>query len=112
MDTIKLFLAVVLLIAGISAYYLLSDQGLLYQVLALLALSAISIFSFLQTAVGSGIWGFVSDSRAEVRKVVWPTRQETIQTTLIVLFVVFLMGLLLWALDSFLAFTVRWLVGS
>ena len=52
------------------------------------------------TAMGRGVWHFAVDARTEVRKVVWPSRQDTVQTTLIVFAMVLFMGLVLWAFDS------------
>jgi preprotein translocase subunit SecE len=61
---------------------------------------------------GRKLWRFASDSRMEVRKVVWPTRQETIQTTLIVMVMVFLLGILLWLFDLVLMAILRFLTGQ
>ena len=66
----------------------------------------------LQTAKGRGIWTFFSDAKVEVRKVVWPSRQETIQTTLIVFLMVILVGIILWLLDIFLLWAVKLLTGQ
>ena len=60
----------------------------------------------LQTTKGAAFWALVKGSRTEIRKVVWPTRQETVQTTMIVVVFVVLVALLLWGLDAFLG----WLV--
>jgi preprotein translocase subunit SecE len=65
-----------------------------------------------QTLVGGRVLGFFSDARTEVRKVVWPTRQETVQTALIVFGVVIFMGIVLWLLDMLLLWAVRLLTGQ
>ena len=65
-----------------------------------------AIFVALQTEKGQMFWGLLRDAKAEVRKVVWPTRQETVQTTMIVVVVVLVMSLILWLLDSLLGWTV------
>jgi preprotein translocase subunit SecE len=81
-------------------------------VLGLLAVFGAAFFVALQTAVGRGLWRFGGDARTELRKVVWPTRQETIQTTLVVMVVVLVMALFMWAVDSGLFAIVRALIGG
>ena len=88
------------------------DQLLLVRVLGLLAVAGTSIAIASQTDKGRSIWGFIGNTRTEVRKVVWPTRQETIQTTMTVLFMVFLLGIFLWLLDMFLFWAIRVLTGQ
>ena len=87
-----------------NSYY--ADQSLLYRVLGILALAVVAALVALQTAKGAAFWALVKGSRTEIRKVVWPTRQETVQTTMIVVVFVVLVALLLWGLDGFLG----WLV--
>ena len=65
-----------------------------------------------QTEKGRSITGFISDSQVEVRKVVWPTRQETIQTTVVVMIVVVLAALFLWLLDLLLGGLIQWMMGQ
>ena len=74
--------------------------------LGILALSAVAGLVALQTAKGEAFWTLVKGSRTEIRKVVWPTRQETVQTTMIVVAFVLLVAMILWGLDSLLG----WLV--
>jgi len=62
--------------------------------------------------LGRNVWGFVLESKQEVRKVVWPTREETFRTTLLVFGMVFIVGLILWLLDMFLFWGVRLLTGQ
>jgi preprotein translocase subunit SecE len=66
----------------------------------------------LTTELGRTVWGFALESRQEVRKVVWPTREETMRTTLLVFAMVFIVGLILWLLDMFLFWGVRFLTGQ
>lgn len=87
-----------------NSYY--ADQSLLYRVLGIVVIAGIAGLLALQTAKGAAFWTLVKGSRTEIRKVVWPTRQETVQTTMIVVGFVLLVALLLWGLDSFLG----WLV--
>jgi preprotein translocase subunit SecE len=111
MDTAKLALAVALLIAGIGAFYYYEDYSLLLRVLGLLAVAGSAVAVVMQTLVGRRAWGFVADSRTEVRKVVWPTRQETLQMTLVVFVMVLVMGIILWAFDWVLMAGVRAVTG-
>ena len=76
-----------------------------------MALAAIAGLVALQTAKGAAFWELVKGSRTEIRKVVWPTRQETVQTTLIVVAFVLLVALVLWGLDSFLGWLVSLAIG-
>lgn len=106
------WLAVVVLVAvGVVGNQFYSTVPVLYRVIALLALAALAAFLALQTAKGQAFFLLVKDARAEIRKVVWPTRQETTQTTLIVVAVVLVMALVLWGLDSLLGWLVSLIVG-
>ena len=71
----------------------------------------ISVAIALQTVKGKEIWGYFRDAQIEVRKVVWPTRQETIQTTLIVIVMVILVAIILWLLDMFLGWSIGLIMG-
>jgi len=95
-DAVKWTIVAVLLAVAIvgNSYY--SDQSLLYRVLGILAISAVAGLVALQTAKGAAFWALVKGSRTEIRKVVWPTRQETVQTTMIVVVFVLAVALLLW----------------
>lgn len=112
LDTAKLAAAVTLLMAAVVAFYYFADHSLLLRVLGLLAAAAVALFIVAQTAVGARALGFLGDAQTEVRKVVWPTRQETVQTALIVFAVVIFMGILLWLLDMLLLWAVRLLTGQ
>jgi preprotein translocase subunit SecE len=111
LDTAKLAVAVALLMGGIFAFYFFADYSTLLRVIGLLIISGVAATIALQTAQGRQLWQFASDSRAEVRKVVWPTRQETMQTTLVVIVMVLILGILLWLFDTVLMSLMRFLVG-
>jgi len=111
-DKIKLFLAVLLVAAGISGYYYYADQALLYRVLGLLAVFGVSAFIALQSQPGINTLNFGRSAVIEVRKAVWPTRQETIQTTLMVMVMVIIVGIVLWLFDMSLLWAVKWLTGQ
>jgi preprotein translocase subunit SecE len=72
----------------------------------------IALGMMLTTEVGRAVWSFVLESKLEVRKVVWPTREETMRTTLLVFAMVFIVGLILWLLDMFLFWGVRLITGQ
>ena len=105
-DTVKWVVVIALLAVAVvgNSYY--ADQSLLYRVLGILAVAAVAGLVALQTAKGVAFWTLVKGSRTEIRKVVWPTRQETVQTTMIVVAFVILVALLLWGLDAFFGWVV------
>ncbi|MDD5277995.1 MAG: preprotein translocase subunit SecE [Methylovulum sp.] len=111
-DVVKQVFSVIFIIAGIAAFYYFSDIQLLYRVLGLLLVVLLVTVMLLTTQFGQSVWGFVIESRQEVRKIVWPTREETVRTTLLVFAMVFIVGLVLWLLDMFLFWGVRLLTGQ
>ncbi|MGB0360215.1 MAG: preprotein translocase subunit SecE, partial [Endozoicomonas sp.] len=98
----------ILVAAGVYGNYYFSSESLFLRVSGLLVLSVIAGFIALQTVKGDAFWTLLKDAKTEIRKVVWPSRQETVQTTLVVVAVVLVMGLILWGLDSLLG----WMVSS
>ncbi|WP_339454439.1 preprotein translocase subunit SecE [Pseudomonas sp. EA_5y_Pfl2_R50] len=110
-DLLKWLVVVALVVVGVVGNQYYSASPILYRVLALLVISAVAAFVGLQTAKGKSFFVLVKEARTEIRKVVWPTRQETTQTTLIVVAVVLVMALLLWGLDSLLGWLVSLIVG-
>ncbi|MEE8320226.1 MAG: preprotein translocase subunit SecE [Gammaproteobacteria bacterium] len=111
LDTLKLAIALLIVISALTAFYIYADQSLLYRVLGLLAGAGIAVAIALQTDKGRQILGYFQDAQIEVRKVVWPTRQETLQTTLIVILMVILVAIILWLLDMFLGWAIGVLMG-
>lgn len=111
-DKIKLSLAALILLGAVAAFYVLGEYPLLYRVLGLLAAAGLSALVALQSEAGRNARDFLRGSMVEIRKVVWPTRKETTQTTLIVIIMVIIMGILLWLLDMFLLWAVRLLTGQ
>jgi len=112
MDTVKLALAAAIVIASIYGFYYFDTYSQLLRVLGLLAVVAVAVFIAYQTLPGKQIWHFVSEAKVEVRKVVWPSRQETVQTTLIVFVMVLIMGIVLWLFDMLLGAILRALTGG
>jgi len=111
LDTVKLVFALLLIIGGIFAFYHFAEYSQLLRVLGLLGVIGVAGFVALQTPSGRGVASFLSESRTEVRKVVWPTRQETMQTTLMVFVMVLIMGIALWLIDMLLMWIVRAVTG-
>jgi preprotein translocase subunit SecE len=112
LDIAKLAGAALLLIVGIFAFYYFAAWSGLLRVLGLLVIAGAAVAIALQTEPGRALWQFIADSRMEVRKVVWPTRQDTIQTTLVVMAMVVVVGLVLWLFDTVLMAILRFLTGQ
>ena len=110
-DTAKLSVAVALLIAGVMGFYYYSDASMLFRVVGLLAVAGVAVGIAMTTAKGQMLAAFMGNSRTEVRKMVWPTRVETTQTTLIVIGVVILVGIMLWLMDSLFGWIIRQFIG-
>ena len=111
-DTALLTLAAVALLGGMFAFYYFETQfNVLIRTLMLLGSLAAAVALAYQTVVGKSLWGYVVGSRIEMRKVVWPSRQESVQATLMIAVVVLVMALLLWGLDSALLWGVEKLTG-
>jgi preprotein translocase subunit SecE len=111
LDWLK-WLAVALLVgAGVVGNWYFQDQSLLYRVLALIVLAGAAVAVAGQTVSGRSAWQLMKDARAEIRRVVWPKREETVQTTGIVLLLVVIFGLLLWLLDTLLGWFVSAVIG-
>jgi preprotein translocase subunit SecE len=105
-DTAKLALAILVLAAGVVAYYWFNDlqtwQRLLILIGGLVLGGAIGFF----TRAGHALRDFLVESNFELRKVVWPTRQETLQTTLVIIVVVIILSLLLGLIDVLLKWSI------
>ena len=107
LDTVKLALAAALLVGGIFAYYWYGQASTLVRLGALVVGLAAAIAVGMQSEPGRALWHFMQASRVELRKVVWPTRVETRQTTIAVIVFVVIMGVFFWALDLFLLWVTR-----
>lgn len=111
LDTIKIALSILIVVSATALFYLYSEHSLLIRVVGLLAAIAVSVLITFNTEKGRQLWGFVQDAQIEVRKVVWPTREETIQTTMIVMLMVIVIAIFLWLLDMFLGWSIGLLLG-
>ena len=112
LDTAKLVLAVATLVAGIAAYYWFAGVPTAVRILMVLAGIGLGLAFLYWSAQGQVLWQFVQGSRVELRKMVWPTRQETLQTTLVVFVFVLLLGVFFWLVDMLLAWATRHLTGQ
>ena len=104
LDTFKMIAAVAILVFSIFSFYYFSDLSVLIRVLAIIFSVVISLLIFFKTQRGLIFWDFLQGSRVEMRKVVWPTKQETIQTTLTVFIFVLILGIFFWLLDFVLLY--------
>jgi len=110
-DKIKLGLAGLLVIAGIAGFYLLKDNAAILRVASVLAgLVAAALVAWM-TAPGREFFVYAQESVAETKKVVWPSRKETVQTTGMVLAFVLVMAIFLWIVDALLVWGVKFLMG-
>ena len=99
MDKLKLVVAALVIIAGIAAIYVMAEQSAVFRtgifIVGLIAGAGIAFTS----GPGRAAWQFGVGTKTEIRRVVWPTRKETIQSTMVVIALVILIGLYLWLLD-------------
>ena len=96
MEKLKLTIATLPIAVAIGAFYYYAEQSLLLRVIGLLVAVGVSVFIAMQSEHGRTAAAFMRDARTEVRKVVWPTRKETAQVTLIVVALVITVALFLW----------------
>ncbi|MEJ5031703.1 MULTISPECIES: preprotein translocase subunit SecE [Comamonas] len=105
-DKLKLFAVAALVIAGIAGFYLLAKQGAIAQWAVLIVALIAAVTVFLVSEPGKQFVGFAKDSWREVKKVVWPSRKETLQMTAYVFAFVVIMSLFLWMTDK----TLEWVL--
>ena len=111
LDILKLLVAAGALLGGLYGYYFYeNDLALPLRVLMVLGGTAAGIAIAMTSAQGQRLWHFIQGSRVEIRKVVWPTRQETTQTAIAVFVFTLIMAVFFWALDSGLLWLTRTLV--
>ncbi|NJO17924.1 MAG: preprotein translocase subunit SecE [Thioploca sp.] len=110
-DMFKWLIVVLLVGSGIVSFYYFDEQSVLIRVVSLLAIAIIAAWVASRTERGKYTLDFIHESHIEVRRVVWPTRQETIQMTSVVLFMVVLLALVVWVLDGVLMWVLRLLTG-
>jgi len=112
LDILKLLIAAAVLVGGIFGYYWYLQWSLPLRVLLVLGGLAAGVAVAMTSTQGQRLWAFIQGSRIEIRKVVWPTKQETTQTAIAVFVFTLIMAMFFWGLDSFLLWLTRTLVGS
>ena len=112
LDIIKLLMAAGVLVGGLYGYYYYLEWSLPLRVLLVLGGLAAGVTIAMTSMQGRRLWAFIQGSRVEIRKVIWPTKQETTQTAIAVFVFTLIMALFFWGLDSFLLWLTRTLVGS
>ena len=112
LDILKWIIVAVFLATAVLGNHYFSEQTLLIRVVAILFAVSIAFLGAATTTKGKTALGFAKEARIEGRKVVWPTRQETIQTTLVIMVAVAFMSLLLWGIDAILVKVVAFALGQ
>jgi len=110
-DKIKLVLSVLLVAAGIAGFYLLADKALVVRILAVIAGVVAAAVLFKTSALGQQFFTFAGDSITEAKRVVWPTRKETVQMTLLVFVLVVIVAIFLAVVDMGFAYMIKTLLG-
>ncbi|MEN8168597.1 MAG: preprotein translocase subunit SecE [Pseudomonadota bacterium] len=111
-DKIKLIIALALAVAALAGFYIFEEQQQVVRVLGLLVGFGVAAFIASRSEVGRHAVAFSRGAVIEIRKVVWPTRKETINTTLLVMAMVVLVGIILWVFDMFLSWGIQLLTGQ
>jgi len=111
LDAAKLAAGIAIAAAGVAGFYLLAAQPIWLRWIIVFAAMAVGALVSLQSFQGKTFWSFVQSARVELRKVVWPSRQETVQVTIVVFVMVIVLSLFFWGLDSLLGLLTRWLTG-
>jgi preprotein translocase subunit SecE len=110
-DKLKLVFSLLLVAAGVAGFYLLADHALVLRILSVLAGLAAGFALFVTTPTGKEFVGFAREAVTETKKVVWPSRKETMQTTIAVFVLVVVMALFLWVVDVGFLWMVKTLMG-
>jgi preprotein translocase subunit SecE len=111
-DKVKLAVAILIVIAGVAGYYVLANQATWMRWLPVIGSLVLAGVVVAFSRYGSEFRRFVELARIELRKIVWPTRQETLQTTLVVFLFVAVAGVFFWALDLVLAWATKFLTSQ
>ena len=111
-DTAKLTLAIVVVLMGLVGYYYFAESPQVVRVVTVIVALAIAAGVAFTSLQGRSLWKFIQASRVELNKVVWPTREETLQTTAIVLVVALIGGGFFFSLDVFLGWLITRITGQ
>jgi preprotein translocase subunit SecE len=112
MDTVLLALAGLVVVASLVAYYYFEATPVVVRALGILVSLGIAAGLLYRTQLGQVLWQFIQGSRVEIRKVIWPTRQEATQTTLAVFLFLLVLGIFFWSLDFVLLMITRAITGQ
>lgn len=111
-DKLKWIVIFACLVAGVGAnHYFHSIDWSLRAAVGIVLLCALLVLAS-RTSAGQHAWNFIKSARAELRKVVWPTRPETLQTTAVVIVMVAITAMILWGVDAFFLWAVSWITGQ
>lgn len=111
LDRIKWLGVFALVTAGVVGNWYFGEESLLLRAVVLIGLAVAAAYMLYLTKRGKELWVLATESRAEIRRVVWPTREVTLQTTLIVIVLILIVALILWGLDSALSWGVKTAIG-
>ncbi len=112
LDKVKIAVAVLLVVAGVGGYYYFAESPMIVRVALVLGGLGLGFLAFWLSMPGKVFVAYAEESAAETKKVVWPTRKETLQTTGIVFVFVVVMALFLWVVDASLLWIVKKLIGQ
>ncbi len=112
LDWAKWATSLILVLAGLVGNHYYSEVSMPLRTVGWVVLLSVATFIASRTQKGKWVVEFFRDSRMELRKVVWPTREETMQTTLVVAAMVVILALLLWGMDGILVWAIGWLTGQ
>ena len=112
LDIVLLALASLVVLASLVAYYYFEATPVVVRALGILVGLGVAAALVYRTQLGQFLWQFIQGSRGEIRKIVWPTRQETTQTTLAVFVFILVMGIFFWSLDFLLLWITRSITGQ
>jgi preprotein translocase subunit SecE len=111
-ERIKIVIAALIAVGGLAAFYWLGEQALVVRLGALLGAWAVAVAVMWFTEAGRTFLAFARESWEEAKRVVWPSRKETMQTTLVVFAFVFIMAIFLWMVDASLLWLTHRLIGQ
>jgi len=110
-EVAKWLLVAVLVLVSVFGNYYFEEQPVLYRFTGVLLVAIAAAFIFTRTLQGQSFLNLLKESRVEIKKVVWPTKQETMQTTVFVVLIVLFMSAVLWGFDTLLGFAISSLLG-
>ena len=111
-DIVKLVFSSLIIISSLSVFYIFSDISQIIRVSGLLLMCLVAFGLMFTTQLGKRFWSFVLESKQEFKRISWPTKDEAVRTTLLVILMVFIVGLMLWLLDMFLFWGVQFLMSQ